>query len=125
MKMRIAFMAAALAGAQLLTPFAEAATPKPVQPGLERQTGLEKVDLVCDFSAVTRPGTVRRRAARARYRRNIIPHPSMTSRRSIVRARAHPSMWNPAIVRGPARRFTPTPDIVHRDVIGSAMSTGA
>ena len=50
MKMRIAFMAAALAGAQLLTPLAEAATPKPVQPGLERQTGLEKVDLVCDFS---------------------------------------------------------------------------
>ena len=50
MKMRFAFWAVAVAGAQFLTPLAEAAMPKPVQPSLERQTDLERVDLVCDFS---------------------------------------------------------------------------
>jgi hypothetical protein len=50
MNMRIAFMAVALAGAQLFTPVAEAAMPKPLQPASQRLTDVEQVDLVCDFS---------------------------------------------------------------------------
>lgn len=47
---RTALMALALAGAQLFAPMAEAATPTPFQPRVERKTDLQRVDLVCDFS---------------------------------------------------------------------------
>ncbi|MCZ8181307.1 MAG: BA14K family protein [Rhizobium sp.] len=43
-------LALALAGAQFITPVAEAAMPNPVLQSQQRLTDVERVDLVCDFS---------------------------------------------------------------------------
>jgi hypothetical protein len=55
MKTRLAVMALALIGAQAISPIAEAAMPTPFAPVISGQAqagfpGVEKVDLVCDFS---------------------------------------------------------------------------
>ncbi|MGC4409908.1 BA14K family protein [Rhizobium rosettiformans] len=50
MKIRSAFVAVALAGAQLFTSVAEAAMTKPTPPVSQQSSDVEKIDLVCDFS---------------------------------------------------------------------------
>lgn len=50
MTIRSAFVAVALAGAQLFTSFAEAAMTKPMPSVSQQSAFVEKIDLVCDFS---------------------------------------------------------------------------